>query len=87
MTTTPEQQAYVAALRQALAIGGVAIIGTFAPDGPETCSGLAVARHDAGSLTRCLGAGFQMIATRRHDHQTPWGAVQHFQFTTFRRIA
>jgi SAM-dependent methyltransferase len=87
LTTPAEQQAYVAALRQALVIGGVAIIGTFAPDGPEKCSGLPVMRHDAESLSRCLGAGFQMIATRRHDHQTPWGAVQHFQFTTFRRSA
>jgi SAM-dependent methyltransferase len=87
LTTPAEQQAYVTALREALAVGGIAIIGTFAPDGPEKCSGLAVARHDAESLSCCLGAGFQMIATRRHDHQTPGGAVQHFQFTTFRRVA
>ena len=40
-----DQTAYVGRLRRALRHGGHAIIGTFAPDGPEKCSGLPVARH------------------------------------------
>ncbi|WP_298426986.1 class I SAM-dependent methyltransferase [Rhodoblastus sp.] len=80
-----DQQAYVERLRTALAVGGVAIIGTFAPDGPEKCSGLVVARHDARSLARVLGPGFELIVERRHEHHTPWGATQIFQFSVFRR--
>lgn len=80
-----DQMAYVARLRRALRPGGHAIIGTFAPDGPERCSGLTVSRYDANSLAATLGSGFELIDTRRHEHATPWGAVQKFQFSTFRR--
>jgi SAM-dependent methyltransferase len=85
LTDPADQRAYVDALGAALAPGGVAIIGTFAPDGPEKCSGLPVVRHDAKSLGLVLGSGFELTDTRRHEHQTPWGSVQRFQFSTFRR--
>jgi SAM-dependent methyltransferase len=80
-----DQAAYVARLRRALRPGGHAIIGTFALDGPERCSGLPVSRYDANSLAATLGGGFELIDTRRHEHTTPWGATQKFQFSTFRR--
>ncbi len=80
-----DQIAYVARLRLALRPGGHAIIGTFAPDGPERCSGLIVSRYDAHSLAAMLGSGFELIDSRRHEHVTPWGAMQKFQFSTFRR--
>jgi SAM-dependent methyltransferase len=85
LTGAEDQAAYVAAMRQALPRGGIAIIGTFAPDGPEKCSGLPVARHDAGSLAAIFGPGFELVAARRHDHRTPWDTIQRFQFSTFRR--
>jgi SAM-dependent methyltransferase len=85
LTDPEDQAAYTARLRRALRPGGHAIIGTFAPDGPERCSGLAVSRHDAGSLAATLGGGFELIDTRRHEHITPWGTSQRFQFSTFRR--
>src|SRR5450830_321532 len=66
--------------------GGHVIIGTFAPDGPERCSGLPVVRHDAATLGELLGHSFELIESRRHDHQTPTGATQRFQFSRFRRI-
>jgi trans-aconitate methyltransferase len=40
LTKPDDQTAYVDRLRHALRRGGHAIIGTFALDGPETCSGL-----------------------------------------------
>lgn len=85
LTTPEDQSAYVAVLKSALRVGGVAVIGTFAPDGPEKCSGLPVARHDAASLQKVLGTGFDLLDTRRHEHRTPWGSVQRFQFSTFRK--
>jgi hypothetical protein len=66
--------------------GAHVVIGTFAPDGPERCSGLPIVRHDAISLSKILGGEFVLMDTRRHDHVTPWGAVQRFQFSSFRRI-
>jgi len=58
-----------------------AIIGTFALDGPERCSGLM--RYDAASLGKTLGPAFRLIETRRHEHLTPMGGVQRFQFSWF----
>jgi trans-aconitate methyltransferase len=85
LTEPLDQAAYVDRLRRALRASGHAIIGTFAPDGPERCSGLAVSRYDAARLAATLGSGFELIDTRRHEHVTPWGAAQTFQFSTFRR--
>jgi SAM-dependent methyltransferase len=85
LTGDSEQRAYVQHLGQALRPGGHAIIGTFALDGPEKCSGLAVARYSAETLGALLGPEFLLIDSRRHEHVTPWGAVQNFQFGTFRR--
>jgi SAM-dependent methyltransferase len=79
-----DRAAYVERMRRALRSGGGAIIATFAPDGPEKCSGLPVARYDGKSLSAALGPDFLWIETRRHDHRTPSGAVQHFQFSMFR---
>ena len=85
LTDQDDQAAYVARLKQAVKPAGFVIIGTFAPDGPERCSGLPIVRHDAATLAARLGHEFDLIDARRHDHTTPWGAVQRFQFATFRR--
>jgi SAM-dependent methyltransferase len=86
LTEESERARYAEALRSALLPGGIAIIGTFALDGPEKCSGLPVMRHDATSLGAMLGEEFELIDSRPHMHQTPWGSVQSFQFSSFRRL-
>lgn len=84
--TEPEaQRAYLERLKLALKAGGHAIIATFALDGPEKCSGLPVTRHSAESIGALLGPEFALVDTRRHEHLTPWGTVQKFQFSTFVR--
>lgn len=85
LTDPADRSAYVERLKRAVKHGGHVIIGTFALDGPEKCSGLPIVRYDAASLSAVLGSEFKLIDTRRHDHATPWGAVQRFQFSTFRR--
>jgi SAM-dependent methyltransferase len=80
------QRAYVETMRSSVAAGGKVIIGTFAPDGPEKCSGLPVARHSSATLQQVLGPDFALLGERRYDHHTPWDAVQRFQFSTFRRV-
>ena len=80
-----DQSAYVDRLKKAVKPGGYVVIGTFALDGPERCSGLPIVRYDAPALSVILGTGFKLIDARRHDHATPWGALQRFQFSTFRR--
>ncbi len=79
-----DQAAYRVRLRRALRRGGGAILATFAPDGPERCSGLPVKRWDAAGLAEFLGPDFVLIEARRHEHVTPRGSAQRFQFATFR---
>jgi len=81
-----DRGAYRDALGLALRPGGQAIIGTFAPDGPEQCSGLPVVRHDAASLARELGPAYRLLETLGEDHATPNGKVQRFQFGRFLRL-
>ncbi len=84
LVESADQAAYVERLRRALRRGGHAIIGTFALDGPQMCSGLPVARWDAASLGALLGPDFVLVDARPHEHLTPRGAKQRFQFATFR---
>jgi 2-polyprenyl-3-methyl-5-hydroxy-6-metoxy-1,4-benzoquinol methylase len=85
LTEPEDRAAYAARISRAVRPGGHVIIGTFAPDGPERCSGLPIVRHDAASLGEVLGSGFTLMESRRHGRQTPMGATQHFQFSRFRR--
>lgn len=85
LTAPDDRLAYARAVDAALRPGGNAIIGTFAPDGPERCSGLPVMRHDAASLASMLGPDFSLTGTRNHHHHTPGGAIQKFQFSSFRK--
>jgi hypothetical protein len=85
LTEEASRQAYAARVTRAVRPGGHVIIGTFAPDGPERCSGLPVMRHDAASIGAVLGQRFALIESRAHDHMTPAGRIQRFQFSLFRR--
>jgi 2-polyprenyl-3-methyl-5-hydroxy-6-metoxy-1,4-benzoquinol methylase len=85
LTEAPDRTAYVECLASALRPGGHAIIGTFAMDGPERCSGLPVVRYDAARLAAALGPAFTLVEMRRDDHKTPWGTIQHFQFSVVKR--
>jgi len=85
LTTQEQRLAYRSALQRAVAPGGTAVIGTFALDGPERCSGLPVQRYSAESLAAELGRAFACTAARYIDHATPAGKVQRFQFSRFVR--
>ncbi|GKQ52503.1 trans-aconitate 2-methyltransferase [Bradyrhizobium sp. Ce-3] len=80
-----DRAAYLGRLHRGVKAGGHAVIGTFAPDGPERCSGLPVQRYDPATLSRTIGSAFELIAHEAHRHVTPWGATQSFQFSVLRR--
>jgi trans-aconitate methyltransferase len=73
-----DRERYFATMQKAVTPGGYLILGVFAADGPEVCSGLSVQRYSAADLTAALGEAFQAIATRREVHVTPSGALQPF---------
>jgi hypothetical protein len=74
LTHATERATYLTTLRQTLGDSGSLIIGTFASDGPERCSGLPVARYDPVDLERLLD-GFTVVASSREAHVTPSGTV------------
>jgi SAM-dependent methyltransferase len=86
LTDPAHRAAYIASLIQALPVGGHAVIGTFALDGPEKCSGLPVQRYSPSSLAVELGPQFALLTSEQETHLTPWGAPQLFQFSLFRRV-
>lgn len=77
--------AYARQAFHALQPSGHAIIGGFAPDGPERCSGLTVARRSADDIAAVMGEGFELIDARRQIHRTPGGAEQSFAYALLRR--
>lgn len=87
MTSQPQQDAYLSALRAGTRTGSLVIMGTFALDGPEKCSGLPVQRYRPETLQRRLGAEFVVVDQARESHRTPWGSEQKFTFAALRRAS
>jgi SAM-dependent methyltransferase len=77
---------YLIRLRHVLKRDGTAIIATFAPDGPETCTGLPVARYSPESLARELGETFALVESVPYVHVTPWGTPQSFQYSRLAHV-
>lgn len=91
LTEPAQREGYRRALGAALAPGGRVIIATFAPDGPERCSGLPVCRYDAHGLAAELGSGesgpeLRLVRHWREEHRTPGGSAQMFNWCVFERI-
>jgi SAM-dependent methyltransferase len=86
LTAEPDQQAYVRLATRAVAPGGAVVLGAFATDGPESCSGLPTARHSAQGLAALFSGGFVLEHSEREEHHTPWGAVQPFTWVLLRRL-
>ena len=85
ITADPDKRRYLTALSAATELGSVAIFGCFAPDGPQSCSGLPVARYSTDDLATTLGDDWTLVATERETHYTPAGATQPFTWAAFRR--
>lgn len=83
LTEPADQARYVEVMKTALGPDANVILATFAPDGPEKCSGLPVCRHDAASLSALLRPDFRLVEEARQDHVTPGGNVQKFQWCRF----
>lgn len=82
----PEQRiVYRSALETGTGPGSLVIVATFAPDGPERCSGLPVRRYDAALLAVELGSVFTLEREWREEHRTPDGGTQAFQWSVLRR--
>jgi 2-polyprenyl-3-methyl-5-hydroxy-6-metoxy-1,4-benzoquinol methylase len=84
LTEASDRDRYRDILDKALPQGGRVVVGTFAEDGPEACSGLPVARYSPEALAMEFH-GYQVLARRREKHRTPWDSVQPFTWLLLRR--
>ena len=75
-----DRASYLATLRRSLKPGGVVVLATFGPNGPDKCSGLRVARYTPEDLHRELGAPFELLGAATEIHRTPWGSEQEFSY-------
>jgi hypothetical protein len=85
-TEEHDRHGYLRALHSAVAPGGFAVLGAFAPNGPERCSGLRVQRYGADDLARLLGDRYVPRIERYDVHETPTGVQQPFTWVAFERV-
>jgi SAM-dependent methyltransferase len=86
LTDAADQRAYARLAARTVKPRGHAVIGTFALDGPERCSGLPVRRHDGRSVSSLLGPDFEMLEEHGEVHRTPADTEQRFCWSVFRRL-
>ena len=87
LTDAAARERYLERVRTAVQRGGHLMLSTFAPDGPEKCSGLPVQRYSAEALLELFTPHFRLRAEKRELHHTPWGAVQPFTCVWLERVS
>ena len=80
-----DRKKYLELTERAIKKDGFLILGTFALDGPEKCSGLNTARYDGASLQSLFSDGFTLLSSEREAHITPSGSVQNFTWVILQR--
>jgi SAM-dependent methyltransferase len=86
LTNAADRERYLRVAAAAVAPGGHLIVATFAPTGPEKCSGLPVHRCDAEQLREEFKPLFSLVRSQPETHLTPWGKPQDFTYAVFRRL-
>lgn len=85
LTLPADRERYRAAMERAVAPGGYAIIGEFADNGAEQCSGLPVERYDEDALDRLFGPAFERLEALRYVYTQASGDVRPYVYTRYRR--
>ena len=84
LTASEDRRAYGESLERNLKTGGHVVVSTFAPDGPDKCSGLEVQKYDSESIVGAFGSRFQLLDSRAEKHETPDGVSQNFVYSLLR---
>jgi ubiquinone/menaquinone biosynthesis C-methylase UbiE len=85
LTDTVDARTYAQQAERVVKPGGYALISGFAPDGPERCSGLPVARRSADDIARIFAPVFSLQQARAERHLTPAGTAQSFAYALLKR--
>jgi len=87
LTSREQRQKYLDNLLRSLKPGGHVILGSFAPEAPPMCSGLAVQHYSPERLESALGGMFELERHTKELHVTPGGTQQMYLYCHFRRTA
>ncbi|HEY0635146.1 MAG TPA: class I SAM-dependent methyltransferase [Gammaproteobacteria bacterium] len=87
LTDAAARARYLEVLASAVPVDGHVIIATFAPEGPEKCSGLVVERYDEAKIVPLFAPRFTLVEKVAELHRTPALKDQQFNFFRFRRAA
>ncbi len=80
-----DRDRYVEVATRAVRPGGGLVLATFAPDGPDRCSGLPVLRYSGDDLAEVFAPSFFLVEQQREVHRTPGGVDQPFTWAVLRR--
>lgn len=83
LTASGDRQTYIRRLKHSLRDHGYFIVGTFALNGPDRCSGLPTMRYSPSTLQDELGSAFKLKSHITDEHQTPSGMIQSFLYCVF----
>ncbi|MEW9680686.1 hypothetical protein [Pseudomonas sp. TE50-2] len=86
LTDPADRDRYLQTVEHAVKPGGFVIVGTFAEDGPDHCSGLPVQRYSAQALHNTFGVQYELLGQAKEDHRTPFGTVQKFIYCYCRKV-
>lgn len=85
LTQQQQIEKYVFLVSKSISKNGYLLLGTFADDGPEKCSGLAVTRYNENVMKVLFEKSFDCIKCVYENHTTPFNTVQQFLFCLFRK--
>ena len=80
LTDENDRRKYVEQTLRAVQPGGHVIVASFAPEGPERCSGLDVVRYSPESMHAQFGSAFTLVDSVKEEHHTPGGRTQAFVY-------
>ena len=85
LTKPEDREHYVKTVRHSVKTGGHIIVATFAPDGPDHCSGLEIMKYNPDQLHHEFGNDFELVNSTKETHQTPFGTEQKFIYCYCRK--
>ncbi len=80
-----ERESYMRKVYSSLVPGGTAIIGTFAVNGPTTCSDLDIVQYDSKRMEKELVPGLELIRSHKVMHLTPQKSEQAYNYFMIRK--
>jgi hypothetical protein len=86
LTSSEQQNAYKKSVLRNTTSDANIILATFAPSGPEACSGLNVKQWSAEQLAEFFAPDFTLVFSDERVHVTPWQSEQKFSVVVLKRV-